>query len=89
MWNSLNVDTDHYRAVYKNYTDKNGRDFPMMIGRDIYYFDEVLRTKMIVRDLVLYLLWSGQNMSTDERIQLLMFLVSCWNQGDYETPIPR
>ena len=55
MWNSLNVDTDHYRAVYKNYTDKNGRDFPMMIGRDIYYFDEVLRTEMIVRDLVLYL----------------------------------
>ena len=55
IWNSLNVDTDYYRAVYKNYTDENGRDFPMMIGRDIYYFDEVLRTKMIVRDLVLYL----------------------------------
>ena len=58
IWNSLSIDTDFYRAVYKNYTDKNGRDFPMMIGRGIYYlnfFDEVLRMKMIVRDLVLYL----------------------------------
>ncbi|XP_029182141.2 phosphatidylserine lipase ABHD16A-like [Acropora millepora] len=48
IWNSLNVDTDHYRAVYKNYTDENGKGFPMMIG---------------------------QNMTTEERIQLLMFLV--------------
>ena len=55
IWNSLNVDTDYCRAVYKNYTDENGKGFPMMIGRDIYYFDEVLPTKIIVRDLVLYL----------------------------------
>ncbi|XP_068733049.1 phosphatidylserine lipase ABHD16A-like [Montipora capricornis] len=48
IWDSLNIDTDLYRSMYKYYIKENGREFPMMIGQDL---------------------------SADQRIHLLMFLV--------------
>ena len=32
IWNSLNVDVDLCRSMYKSFVELNGRDFPMMIG---------------------------------------------------------
>ena len=35
LWDSLNVNIDLCRSMYKSYTETNGRDFPMMIGKSV------------------------------------------------------
>ena len=32
IWNSLNVDVNICRSMYKSFVKLNGRDFPMMLG---------------------------------------------------------
>ena len=32
IWNSLNVDVNLCRSMYKSFVELNGRDFPMMLG---------------------------------------------------------
>ena len=33
IWNSLNVDVNLCRSMYKSFVELNGRDYPMMIGK--------------------------------------------------------
>ncbi|KAJ7377810.1 Protein abhd16a [Desmophyllum pertusum] len=35
IWNSLNVDVDLCRSMYKSFVELNGKDFPMMLGQDL------------------------------------------------------
>lgn len=35
IWDSLNVNTDLCKSMYKSYVDQNGKGFPMMIGQDL------------------------------------------------------
>lgn len=32
IWNSLNVDVNLCRSMYKSFVELNGRDYPMMLG---------------------------------------------------------
>ena len=33
IWNSLNVDVNLCRSMYKSFVEQNGRDYPMMLGK--------------------------------------------------------
>ena len=77
IWNSLSVDTNLCESMYKNYVKENGKEFPMMIGKRLFRFFVLFFFLNEFFDHILFCQSTlGQDLSVEQRIHLLMFLVS-------------